>query len=141
RHRQPGLHAALGEVAARGGRGVLGIIMSSLRCGALWDRCQVGVAEARARAKGAPEVVFAQSWSTQPGFVDALADRARAALGDIPAERRRWTPLIFSAHSIPVAMADASPYVDDFAALARAVAERLDHPRRSLAYQSRSGRP
>ena len=38
-------------------------------------------------------------------------------------------------------MADASPYVDDFTSVSRAVAAGLDHPRWSLAYQSRSGRP
>jgi ferrochelatase len=38
-------------------------------------------------------------------------------------------------------MADASPYVEDFTTVARAVAAKLDHARWTLAYQSRSGRP
>jgi ferrochelatase len=38
-------------------------------------------------------------------------------------------------------MAEASPYVADFTATARAVAARLGHARWSLAYQSRSGNP
>ena len=42
---------------------------------------------------------------------------------------------------IPVSMAEASPYVEDFTTASRAVAHRLGHPRWSLAYQSRSGRP
>ncbi|HZJ69809.1 MAG TPA: ferrochelatase, partial [Planctomycetota bacterium] len=42
---------------------------------------------------------------------------------------------------VPVAMAEASPYVADFTATARAVAARLGHARWSLAYQSRSGSP
>jgi protoporphyrin/coproporphyrin ferrochelatase len=48
---------------------------------------------------------------------------------------------VFTAHSVPVAMAEASPYVADLTAAARAVAERLEHPRWSIAYQSRSGSP
>jgi ferrochelatase len=38
-------------------------------------------------------------------------------------------------------MADASPYVSELTTAARAVAARLDHPRWSIAYQSRSGNP
>ena len=38
-------------------------------------------------------------------------------------------------------MADASPYVSDLTAAARAVTRRLAHSRWSIAYQSRSGSP
>src|SRR5947207_1247649 len=67
--------------------------------------------------------------------------RARAALAGVPAERRAWTPLVFTAHSIPVAMADDAPYVTELTAIAHAVAGRLGHRRFSIAYQSRSGAP
>ena len=140
RNWRPYLHEVLGELAGSGARRCLGIIMSSLRCEASWDRYLQDVAEARARTGGVPDVVFAPPWGRGRGFVDALVDRARAALHTIPAGGRRFTPLVFTAHSIPVAMADASPYVDDFTAVAREVASRLGHARWSLAYQSRSGR-
>ena len=71
----------------------------------------------------------------------AVADRARAALGEVPADARAGTPLVFTAHSVPVAMADVSPYVSDLSAATRAVVRRLDHTRWSIAYQSRSGSP
>ena len=141
RNWHPYLHEALAELATRGARRCLGIIMSPLRSEASWERYQADVAEARARTAGAPEVVFAPPWSAHPGFIDAVADRAGHALDEVPKVGRRWPPLIFTAHSIPTAMADGSPYVDDFTTAARAVAERLGHARWSLAYQSRSGRP
>jgi len=141
RNWHPYLYEVLGEMAARGVRRCLGIIMSPLRSEASWDRYQQDVAGALARTGGVPDVVFASPWSTQPGFVAAVADRAAAALREVPVARRRSTPLIFTAHSIPVAMAEASPYVDDFTWVCRSVAADLDHPRWSLAYQSRSGRP
>ena len=141
RNWRPYLHETLAGLAGRGVRRCLGVIMSSLRCEASWDRYQQDVAEARARMSGAPEVVFAPPWSREPGFIEALVDRAGAALDALPEDGRRWTPLIFTAHSIPVAMADASPYVEDFTAVGRAVATKLDHARWTLAYQSRSGRP
>jgi ferrochelatase len=141
RNWHPYLYEVLGELAERGARRCLGIIMSSLRCEASWDRYQQDVSEALALTGGLPEVVFTAPWSTHPGFIDTLVDRASDVLREVPADGRRWTPLVFTAHSIPVAMADASPYVDDFTAVSRAVVSKLDHARWSLAYQSRSGRP
>jgi len=85
--------------------------------------------------------VFARAWGDHPRFIEAVADRARTALGEIPAAERGRSPLVFTAHSVPVAMADASPYVAELTAGARAVAGRLGHARWSLAYQSRSGDP
>jgi ferrochelatase len=141
RNWRPYLHEVLGELAGSGARRCLGIIMSPLRCEASWDRYQQDVAQAREKTGGVPEVIFAPPWGRERGFVDALVDRARAALHDVPAGGRHWTPLVFTAHSIPVEMAAASPYIDDFTAVAREVAARLGHARWSLAYQSRSGRP
>jgi len=86
-------------------------------------------------------VTFAPAWSTRPRYAAAVADRVRAALEAIPAALRGRTPLVFTAHSVPVAMADASPYVADLTAAAQAVAARLGHSRWSIAYQSRSGSP
>jgi len=65
----------------------------------------------------------------------------RTALADVPAAERADTAVVFTAHSIPTAMAVAAPYVDEFTAAARAVAGRAGCARWSLAYQSRSGRP
>jgi len=141
RNWHPLLHETLAEMAGRGVRRALGIILSPLRTEASWDRYMSDVEEARARTPAAPEIVFAPAWSAHPGFLDAVADRARRAFEDVPEDERRWTPLVFTAHSVPVPMADASPYVTDLTAAARAVAARLDHPRWALAYQSRSGNP
>ena len=54
---------------------------------------------------------------------------------------RPGTPVVFTAHSVPVPMAAASPYVAQLTESSRAVAARLGHARWSIAYQSRSGRP
>jgi ferrochelatase len=137
----PFLHEALAEMAARGHRRVIGVVMSALRCEASWDRYRDDVAAARARTPNAPDVRFTDPWFAHAGFLDAVAARARDALAAVPAERRAWTPLIFTAHSIPVAMAEEAPYVAELTAVAHAVAGRLAHRRFSIAYQSRSGAP
>jgi len=141
RNWHPFLHETLGEMAGKGARRALGIILSPLRTEASWERYMQDVAEARARVARAPEVGFAPAWFEYPRFVAAVADRTRAALGEIPEDARASTPLVFTAHSVPVAMAEASPYVSDLTAAARAVARRLGHARWSVAYQSRSGSP
>ena len=141
RNWHPFLHETLAEMAGKGARRTLGIILSPLRTEASWERYMQDVAEARARVARAPEVGFAPAWFEYPRFVAAVADRTRAALGEIPEDARASTPLVFTAHSVPVAMAEASPYVSDLTAAARAVARRLGHARWSVAYQSRSGSP
>ncbi len=73
--------------------------------------------------------------------MEAVADRARAALARVPEAEQASTPLVFTAHSVPTAMANGSPYVDDFNAASAAVAKRLHHGPWRLAYQSRSGSP
>ena len=122
-------------------RRALGIILSSFRTEASWERYLADVAAARERTPGAPEIVFAPPWFEHPRFVAAVADGVERALAEVPAAERADTPVLFTAHSVPAAMAAASPYVADFTATARAVAARLGHARWSLAYQSRSGSP
>jgi protoporphyrin/coproporphyrin ferrochelatase len=141
RNWHPFLHETLAEMAGKGARRSLGIILSPFRTEASWERYMQDVAEARPRVARAPEVGFAPAWFEYPRFVAAVADRTRAALGEIPEDARASTPVVFTAHSVPVAMAEASPYVSDLTAAARAVARRLGHARWSVAYQSRSGSP
>lgn len=141
RNWHPFLRETLGVMADAGHRRSLGIILSPFRSEASWERYMADVAGARTDVPNAPEVSFAPAWSRHPGFVAAAADSVRAALSRVPAADRDDTPLVFTAHSIPTSMAEASPYVDDFTGAARAVAERVGAARWSLAYQSRSGSP
>jgi len=141
RNWHPFLHDTLAAMADKGLTRAVGVVLSAFRTEASWERYQQDVADARARVAAAPAVAFAGAWLAHPQFVDAVADRARAAFAGVPAAERARTPLVFTAHSVPVAMADASPYVAEFTTASRAVAERLGHARWSLAYQSRSGSP
>ena len=141
RNWHPFLPDTLAAMAERGHRRALGIVLSAFRTEASWVRYMTDVATARERTPGAPEVVFAPPWFEHPRFVAAVADGVGRALTEIPAGERAGTPLVFTAHSVPVAMAASSSYVADFTATARAVAARVGHARWSMAYQSRSGSP
>jgi protoporphyrin/coproporphyrin ferrochelatase len=138
----PYLHDTLTRMRADGVQRALGIVMAPHRSYSSWDQYLENVAEARAGlAGGAPEVDYAGPWFEHPGFIEAQADRVAAALSVIPAEHREDAALIFTAHSIPSAMACKAPYADQLATSARLVAARLGRSRWSVAYQSRSGDP
>src|SRR5437667_3890897 len=111
RNWHPFLHETLADMTAKGVKRALGIILSPLRTEASWERYRQDVTGARAKVDGAPEVVFARAWGDHPRFIEAVADHARTALGEIPAAERGRSPLVFTAHSVQAAMADDSPSV------------------------------
>jgi protoporphyrin/coproporphyrin ferrochelatase len=91
----------------------------------------------------APQIDKLRLFYNHPGFIETMADRTRAALGTISAERRRRVRLIFTAHSIPADMADNSPYEQQLHEACRLVAEQLGASPTAwmLTFQSRSGPP
>ncbi len=89
----------------------------------------------------APEIDKIRMAYNHPLFVEANADCVRAAFEQIPAERRAAAKLVFTAHSIPMAQANNSRYVDQLTESSRLVAEALGHDDWALVYQSRSGPP
>jgi ferrochelatase len=142
RNWHPFFHETLAEMKAQGRRRALGIVLSAFQTEASWARYLGDVAAARQKVgPDAPEVAYAPSWFDHPRFIEAMADRVSDALSKVPPATRDATPLVFTAHSVPRAMADSSPYVAQFTAASRAVAERLGHRRWMVAYQSRSGPP
>jgi protoporphyrin/coproporphyrin ferrochelatase len=142
RNWHPFLYETLAEMRQQGHRRALGIILSSFQTEASWERYVADVAAARRRVgDDAPEVLYAPPWADHSLFLETMADRSAMALAQVPAERRARTHLIFTAHSVPVTMAAATPYTSQFESTARRIAERLGCPRWSVAYQSRSGSP
>jgi len=142
RNWHPYLHETLAEMRDEGSRRALGIVLSSFQTEASWDRYLGDIVAARDKVgAGAPEIVYAPPWPDHPCFIDAVVDRAATALATVAGERRQAAHLVFSAHSVPVAMAEGSPYAAQLEAAGETIAERLAHPCWSLAYQSRSGSP
>jgi protoporphyrin/coproporphyrin ferrochelatase len=142
RNWHPFLLETLAEMRDRGHRRALGIILSSFQTEASWERYVADVAAAREKlGAGAPEVVVAPAWAEHPLFIDAMVARSAHALDEVPVRDRKDALLIFTAHSVPVAMASGSPYARQLEAAALVIAGRVDHPRWQIAYQSRSGSP
>jgi protoporphyrin/coproporphyrin ferrochelatase len=91
--------------------------------------------------QGAPQIDKLRMFYNHPGFIEPMIERVRDALAQIPAERRAEAELLFSAHSIPLAMASNCQYENHFREASRLVAEGLGHAKWQLVYQSRSGPP
>jgi ferrochelatase len=142
RNWQPYLGDTLARMADDGVRRAIGVILAPHATEASRERYteQVDAARAALGAR-APDLRWVGPWHTHPLFVTAVADAVVAALVTVPAARRPGTRLVFTAHSIPVAMAERSPYVEQVTASARAVADGLRRPRWQVAWQSRSGSP
>jgi protoporphyrin/coproporphyrin ferrochelatase len=85
---------------------------------------------------GAPECEKLRQFNTHPGFVGPLIENVKAAL-----TRFDEAHLLFTAHSVPLAMAQGSKYMEQLTETARLVAEGAGHPEHRLVYQSRSGPP
>ena len=89
----------------------------------------------------APRVDKIRAFFNHPGFVEATIDRVREALAPLSSERRAAATVLFSAHSIPAAMAATCAYEGQLRELGRQAAESLAHQRWQLVFQSRSGPP
>jgi protoporphyrin/coproporphyrin ferrochelatase len=103
----------------------------------------------------APQVDKLRVFFNHPGFVEPMIERTQAGLAQLPLSQRDNASLVFTAHSIPQAMADGCRYEAQLRESCRLVAEGVGLSSDSLslreragvrapwhlAYQSRSGPP
>jgi protoporphyrin/coproporphyrin ferrochelatase len=88
---------------------------------------------------GAPEVHKLRVFYNHPGFVEPMIERVRTALAQLPAEARGHDHVVYTAHSIPVSMAQSCKYVSQLEEACRLVSEGLGRSGDRLVFQSRSG--
>ncbi len=89
----------------------------------------------------APAVDKLRAFYNHPLLIEAAADRAGDALRKLPVSRRTGAKFLFTAHSIPRAMAENCPYEAQIRETSRLVCERLGRADWELVFQSRSGPP
>jgi protoporphyrin/coproporphyrin ferrochelatase len=91
----------------------------------------------------APAVDKIRVFYNHPEFVAASVDRLRDAFDQLPESDRASVEVAFTAHSIPMGMADNCRYTEQLNETCRLIAAALSLPadRWKLVYQSRSGRP
>lgn len=94
------------------------------------------VAAQHAVGSGAPVIDKLRAYYNHPGFIEPMVENVRAALAQLPDAH-----VIFTAHSVPKAMAETSKYVSQLEEASRLIAEGARVPEYVLVYQSRSGPP
>ncbi len=142
RNWHPLLADTLAEMAAAGVERVLALFTSPYSSYSSCRQYRENLYEAQqAVGSRAPEVLRVRAFYNHPGFVAANAFLLAAGLEAVPDERRRSARVVFTAHSIPLAMARHCRYEAQLAETARLVAEAAGSDGFHLAYQSRSGPP
>ena len=137
----PLLAEAVEQMAEDGIRTALAFVTSAFGS---YPSCRAYMEEIeRARAKvgpAAPEIHKLRLYYNHPGFIEPMAQRICEALDRVPVERRATARLVFTAHSLPVSLAERSPYRQQLYEACALAAERAGRSQWDLAYQSRSPR-
>jgi len=142
RNWHPLLTDTLREMADAGIRRAIAFVTSGFSCYSGCRQYRENIAAARAAVGDrAPEVDKIRVFFNHPGFVGPMAANVRAALERFPAADRPAVPVLFTAHSIPMSMADTSRYVPQLEESCRLVAEQAGVADWKLVFQSRSGPP
>jgi ferrochelatase len=144
RNWHPYLSETLAQMSRAGIRRAVGFIAAAHRSYSSCTQYRENVTEARAtlarEGLADVEVTYVDDWYAHPAFIAANADRVRVATANLDSDLRDRAELIFTAHSIPISMAEKYPYRAQFEESAHLVADETC-TRYATAYQSRSGRP
>jgi ferrochelatase len=142
RHAAPFVADVLRDLVLAGTRRVLVVIMAAFHDHATVERYAMSVDDAAKQLDAALTLAYASGPSEHAGFVAASVDHIRAAFARLPAPLQADADLVFTAHSVPTAVGQASGYVALYEDAARRIAQALGRAGRyRLAYQSRSGSP
>ncbi len=142
RNWHPMLADTLRQMALDGVRNALAFFTSAYSSYSGCRQYREDIERARAQAgPEAPRVEKLRAFYNHPGFVGPNVENVRAALSEIPSERRAHAQIAFTAHSIPLSMAAGCDYETQLLETCRLVAEGAGHERWRLVFQSRSGPP
>ncbi len=89
----------------------------------------------------APQIDKLRGFFNHPGFIEATEERLRDTMRQIPEAARSNIQIVYTAHSIPLSMANTCDYVRQLEEVKTLVSSRLGITNDVLVYQSRSGTP
>lgn len=152
RNWHPYLADTLRQMSRDGIKRAVGVIAAAHRSYSSCTQYRENVTDARRALRAAGladvELTYVRDWHLSEGFIEANAEHVCAAIETLPAAVRDAAEIVFTAHSIPLSMAERYPYERQIRESAEAVIAELarktpDAARRPwrLVFQSRSGRP
>lgn len=142
RNWHPLLPDALQEMKDDGVQCALGFFTSIFSCYSGCRQYRENISEAQASlGEGAPEVHKLRMAFNHPLYIEASVARVNDAIKEIPEERRSEMRFVFTAHSIPMSMAEGCKYSTQLAEACRLIMEPIGDYPWELVYQSRSGPP
>ena len=141
----PLLPDVLAQMARDGRRRAIGILAAAHRSYSSCTQYRHNVLQAREETWAAGhqpvDVTYVGDWHLHDGFLTAVADHVVVARDTLSADVQAAARLVFTAHSVPLAMAGAESYRWQLRNSAAEVARRLGITDWDLVFQSRSGRP
>jgi ferrochelatase len=142
RNWHPMLAETVRQMADDGVRRALAVFLSPYSSYSSCRQYLENIEQARSEVgPDAPPIDRVRAYYNHPGFIAAMVDRVRAALSKLPVEHRASAELVFTAHSIPLAMAQNCRYEAQLREACRLVSGELGRDDWRLVYQSRSGPP
>jgi ferrochelatase len=145
RNWHPLLRDTVQSMAKAGVRRAVGLVLAPHRSFSSCTQYRQNVMDARADAVAAGMcdvgVTYVGDWHMHPKFIDTNQRHVRVALDSLPAGARTGARLVFTAHSVPVAMPGAALYAQQVNESARLVASAFSSNDWTVVFQSRSGRP
>lgn len=146
RNWQPYLRDTLERMSNDGVRRAIAFVAAAHRSysGCLQYKENVLDAQAALAERRLPpvQVTYVTDWHLHEGLIAANAAHVRAALERLPPATSTGAEIVFTAHSIPVSMAERYPYEHQVRETAAAVMRHLSRAEDPVVvFQSRSGRP
>jgi protoporphyrin/coproporphyrin ferrochelatase len=142
RNWHPLLSATLEKMKRNGIRRAIAFVTSAYSSYSGCRQYREDIARAQTEVgAGAAEVDKLRVFFNHPGFIDATVERVHGALDAIPVDARGNVQIVYTAHSIPLSMANTSDYVKQLEEVRRLVSSALGQRNDVLVYQSRSGAP
>ncbi len=136
RNWHPMLRDTLQQMRDDGIRRALAIATSAFGSYSGCRQYREDIESARATVTSAPEIDKLPPFWDHAGFIETMVDRVRDALARLPG-----ADVAYTAHSIPVSMAQSSPYEAQLREASHRVNQQLGLGEPTVVFQSRSGPP